>query len=101
MVLQHSDLMHDWLFAGGLTLFNILFTLYILRPKKSTFRRIYWVCMLFFITLYPISLLGYHVQTPRSSGLMLGLSFMITITFSMLLFFSVCWVWVIRRSFYR
>ncbi|WNB92820.1 hypothetical protein [Bacillus sp. NEB1478] len=99
--MQHSELMHDWLFAACLTLLNILLTLYILKPKKSTFRLIYWVCMLFFICIYPISLVGYHVQIPRSSGLMLGLAFMITVTFSMFLLFSVCWVWVIRRSFYR
>ncbi|MDR7073033.1 hypothetical protein J2X07_002019 [Fictibacillus barbaricus] len=99
--MQHYSLMHDGLFAACLTMLNILLTLYILKPKKSTFRLIYWVCMLFFISIYPISLVGYQVQIPRSSGLMLGLAFMITVTFSMILFFSVCWVWVIRRSFSR
>ncbi|MBY6036842.1 hypothetical protein KUV80_09265 [Fictibacillus nanhaiensis] len=97
--MHDTSIMHDWYFAIGLTVWNILFALYILKPRKSTLRLIYWVSMLIFISLYPLALLGYSIQNPPSAGLFLGLAFMITIVFSMILFFSVCWVWVIRRSF--
>jgi hypothetical protein len=99
--LEHTSIMYDWSFAAGLTMVNILLTLYILKPKKSTLRRIYWVFMLIFIIIYPLALLGYSFADPSNPGLFLSLAFGITATFSILLFFSVCWIWVIRHSFYR
>lgn len=99
--MHHTSIMHDWSFAAVLTLLNILCTLYLIKPRKSTLRLIYWVSMLSFIFIYPIALMGYTLQYPQSSGLFLGLAFMITVIFSLILFFSVCWVWVIRHSFYR
>jgi hypothetical protein len=99
--MQHTSIMYDWSFAAGLTVINILLTLYILKPKKSTLRRIYWAFMLIFIIIYPLALLGYSFANPANPGLFLSLAFMITATFSIILFFSVCWVWVIRHSFFR
>ncbi|MCM3718257.1 hypothetical protein M3207_07900 [Fictibacillus phosphorivorans] len=99
--MEHTSIMYDWSFAVGLTVINILLTLYILKPKKSTLRRIYWVFMLIFIIIYPLALLGYSFADSSSPGLFLSLAFGITTTFSILLFFCVCWIWVIRHSFYR
>jgi hypothetical protein len=64
-------------------------------------RRIYWVCNLIFISLYPLALLEYHLVAPPSAGIGLGLAFMITVSFSGVLFASACWVWVIRHSFLK
>lgn len=99
--MHHTNFMHDWSFAAGLTILNMLLTLYLIKPRKSSIRLIFWVSMLIFILLYPVALAGYTLQYPHSSGLFLGLAFMITVVFSLILFFSVCWVWVIRYSFYR
>jgi len=101
IALQHTSIMYDWSFAAGLTLLNIVLTLYIVKPRKSTLRLIYWVSMLTFICIYPVALLSYSVQNPSSYGLFLGLAFVITVSFSVILIFSVCWVWVIRHSFFR
>ncbi|MBN3554353.1 hypothetical protein JYA63_08760 [Fictibacillus nanhaiensis] len=99
--MHHTSFMHDWSFAAGLTIVNILLTLYLIKPRRSTARLIFWVLMLIFIFLYPLALAGFSLLGPTSSGLFLGLAFMITIIYSLILFFSVCWVWVIRHSFYR
>jgi hypothetical protein len=99
--MQHTSIMYDWSFAAVLTVINFLLTLYILKPKKSTLRRIYWVFMLIFIIIYPLALLSSSFLDPANPGLFLSLAFTITVSFTAMLVFSVCWVWVFRHSFFR